>query len=128
VRSRTGLSVNATYTRNESCAAIFAYYRQIAPTQRWTYTGTEQRFSSDYYAGRFDGYPAELDLNCDDSTTDYGMLLTSTSELCWWTCPAEETTSSSLRGAEVDMPSATTWGRQSTLHSMNADPPVLQTT
>jgi hypothetical protein len=87
--SPENLTVVAHYSRNESCAPIFDYYRQIAPEHGWTYARTDQRLATDYYAGVFEGYRAELELDCDSREFGYGILVTETLPLCFWNCPAQ---------------------------------------
>jgi hypothetical protein len=107
VRSRDGLSVSADYSRHEVCAPIMGYYRQLTPAHGWTYTRSERYASHtsvnnidtsesiDYYDGHFEGYQATLMLDCSMATFGYGILVTSKSQLCLWSCPALDTRSSS---------------------------------
>jgi hypothetical protein len=85
--NQENLSVLGNYSRNEPCEPVFAYYRQIAPEHGWTYARTDQ--PADYYAGVFEGYRAELELDCDASEFGYGILVIETLPLCFWSCPAQ---------------------------------------
>ena len=96
-----GVTVAASYSRNELCAPVLDYYRQIAPTHGWTYTRTVQRSShttvndidttntSDYYSGTFEGYVADLVVDCDLSHLGYEIRVSARSDLCFMNCFAQ---------------------------------------
>jgi hypothetical protein len=98
VRNRDGLSVLAEYSRHELCAPVLDYYRQIAPAHGWTYLRTKRRSShtpvnnidtsdtTDYYTGVFEGYRANLEIDCDLSSFGYGLSATGP-DLCLGSCP-----------------------------------------
>jgi hypothetical protein len=73
------LDVTANYSRDEDCAPILAYYRQLAPAQGWTFVQTDYQagYATDHYAGVFEGYRAELALDCDPNTLEYGLYVSS---------------------------------------------------
>jgi hypothetical protein len=83
-----GPSVLAEYSRHESCSTVFDYYRQAVPAFGWTYTKTENQstYTSEHYAGVFEGYHADLAVSCDPGY--FGNdLLANAPYLCLWSCP-----------------------------------------
>jgi hypothetical protein len=101
------LDVTADYSRDEECAPILDHYRQLAPTHGWTFVETDYRagYARDHYTGVFEGYRAELVLACDPNTSDYDLYVSSSSQLCFWSCPAEPTA-----GARTALPSVALLG------------------
>jgi len=106
VDSLDGLKLTADYSRTEECASIFDYYRQLAPAHGWTFIQTDYSgYASDHYAGVFEGYRADLVLACDPNTSEYGLYVSSSSQLCFWYCPAEPTD-----GTRTNLPSGAPFG------------------
>jgi hypothetical protein len=83
-----GPSVLAQYSRHESCATVFDYYQQIAPTHGWTYTKTEKQstYTTEHYSGVFEGYHAAIAVSCDPGIDGYDLDANSP-YLCLWSCP-----------------------------------------
>jgi hypothetical protein len=81
------LIVSADFPRNELCAPIFDHYRQVAPTNGWTYARTE-RYSTDYYFGTFEGYKIELSVYGDLAYPGFSITASDNFPLCFSSCPA----------------------------------------
>jgi hypothetical protein len=105
------LIVSADFPRNESCAPIFDHYRQVAPANGWSYTGTD-RFPTDHYFGTFDGYKIELSVYCELDNPGFNITASVTLPLCFSSCPSNM--DGQLSSSDQRSWIATFWGRATT--------------